>query len=80
MSVKRGTPEDVYGRSAPQDPRGMVRVELPETQFPSDGSVHPSAPRLPPRPPPNDAPARAVDTADVEGSRREHLPAVGSEQ
>jgi hypothetical protein len=35
MSVKRSTPESTSGRSAPQDPRTMVKAVLPESQSPA---------------------------------------------
>jgi hypothetical protein len=34
MPSKRGAPEDVYD-AALQDPRDMVKVTQPETQFPA---------------------------------------------
>ncbi len=41
MSGKRGTPEDVYGREAPQDLCGMVKAVLPQAQTPATQSnVH----------------------------------------
>jgi hypothetical protein len=80
MSVTRGSPEDVYGGSAPLDPRDMAKAVLPESQFPVMFATSPvttsvTGPSLP------DKPFRGCQAeAGSRSSTQLSLPVVGDGQ